>query len=212
MLPSTEGGNHWLFTGYDHDQLHDRRSTLLDGHPQAAFVSFGTVRAGTDEPQSAQVIAFTDHEPFRAWADRRWRRRGADYEALKERIGDGLLRLADQHLPGLADLVDYCELSTPLTVTSMAGHPQGAIYGTPLTPQALQQRQNRPTTPVAGLTLAGADAASLGVCGAMTGGILAAASILGPIGYPRILRAARHAPQGRPVETEAVARTPAMTG
>lgn len=194
---ATEGGNHWLFTGYDHDQLHSHRSSLLDGHAQAAFVSFGTVRSGIDDPHSAQVIAFTDHAPFQTWADQRWRRRGSDYDELKQRIGDALLRLADEHLPGLAALVDYREVATPLTVTSMAGHPQGAIYATPITPQALRQRRNRPTTPVSGLTLAGADAATLGIGGAMMGGVLAAASTLGPLGYPRILRAARHAPQDR---------------
>lgn len=212
VLPSTEGGNHWLFTGYDHDQLHDRRATLLDGHAQAAFVSFGTVRAGTDGPHTAEVIAFTDAEPFQTWADRRWRRRGPDYDTLKERIGDGLLHLADQHLPGLADLVDYRELSTPLTVTSMAGHPHGAIYGAPITPEALRERRNSPTTPVPGLTLAGADAASLGVSGAMMGGVLAAASLLGPIGYPRILHAAKNAPQDHTPQPKTITRTPALTG
>ena len=210
VLPSTEGGNHWLFTGYDHDVLHDRRSTLLDGHAQAAFVSFGTVRAGTDEPHAAQIIAFTEAAPFRAWADRRWRRRGEDYEALKRRIGGALLRLADEHLPGLADLVDYEEVATPLTVTSMAGHPGGAIYGRPITPASLRQRRNRPTTPVGGLTLAGADAASLGVGGAMMGGVLAAADVLGPLGYPRILRAARRAPQDVGAAQRSSSRTSAV--
>lgn len=210
-LPSVDGGSHWLFAGWDHDQLHDERDRLLAGDPQATFVSFGSVHAGDDRPHTAQLLAFSDHTPFERWAGQRWRRRGRDYDRLKTRMGDGLVRFADQHLPGLADLVDYVEVATPVTVTSMTGHPGGAVYGTPVAPRSLLHGRPGPTTPVPGLTLAGADVAFLGVAGSMMGGVLAAASILGSTGFPRVIRAAAHAPQDVTRTQQTDTRSPALT-
>ena len=39
--------------------------------------------------------------------------RGPEYFALKERIARGMLELAESAAPGLAELVDYVETSTP---------------------------------------------------------------------------------------------------
>lgn len=211
-LPSTEGANHYLFGGYDHDETYARRSSLLDGDTDSAFVSFGSVRAGVDGPHTAQVMTFSDFAPFQRWADGKWRRRGSDYDQLKVRMGEGLVRLADEHLPGLADLVDYVEVATPLTVTTMTGHLRGAIYGVPVTPGALRHGRPGPTTPVPGLTLAGADVAYHGVVGAMMGGAFGAASILGSTGFPRILRAAARAPQDVDQQRQEGSRPPPPSG
>lgn len=202
----TSGENHWVFTGYDHDGAFGARDRLLDGDPVAGFVSFPSVRAGHTDAHTAEVIAFADYEPFARWQDRRWRRRGGDYEVLKERIGDGLLGLADRHIPGLADLATYREVSTPLSVEHLGGHPRGGIYGVPATPDAFVTPDLGPRTPVRGLLLSGADAASVGVVGALMGGAFAAATAMGVTGFPRIARAASRAPSaGPPRDMEPVA-------
>lgn len=210
-LPSVDGGNRWLFAGWDHDQLHNDRGRLLEGEPNAALVNFGSVHARGGGPHTAQVLALADYGPFARWASGRWRRRGRDYDQRKTRMGDALVRFADEHLPGLADLVDYVEVATPITVTSMAGHPLGSVYGTPITPRSLHDGRPGPTTPVEGLTLAGADVAFPGVVGAMMGGVLGAASILGVAGFPRIIRAAAHAPQDTRAHIEEEAGTLSLT-
>jgi all-trans-retinol 13,14-reductase len=53
------------------------------------------------------------------------------------------------------------------------------MYGIPFTPERLRLRWLQPRTPVAGLFLTGADALVPGMAGAMMGGVISAAAILG---------------------------------
>ena len=74
----------------------------------------------------------------------------------------------------------YAELSTPLTVEHFTSHPAGRFYGLPGSPSAIARHQSAFGTPSPGLFLTGSDAASLGVPGAMFGGLAAASQVLGP--------------------------------
>jgi phytoene dehydrogenase-like protein len=118
-------------------------------------------------------------------------RRGEEYAALKERIGEGLLGLVEQHHPGLSDLVEYREVSTPLTTEELTGHPGGQIYGMPATPERIRNRWVPVRTEIPGLLLTGADVCSPGVAGALMGGAFAAGVVMGAKGLPEIFSAAR---------------------
>ena len=76
-------------------------------------------------------------------------------------------------------LVTYAELSTPLTVEHYTSHPAGRFYGLPGTPERYRSAAFGVRTPIPGLYLTGSDAASLGVPGAMFGGLAAASRVLG---------------------------------
>ena len=80
---------------------------------------------------TAEVIAFLRPEAFAAWRGSATGRRGRDYLELKNRIGEGLLNLADSAVPGLKALARYGEVSTPLTIEAFTSHPSGAFYGLP---------------------------------------------------------------------------------
>jgi all-trans-retinol 13,14-reductase len=71
------------------------------------------------------------------------------------------------------------ELSTPHSTRRFTGHPHGEIYGLAATPAFFEDRALRPRTPVRGLYLTGADICTLGVGGALFGGMLSAAAVLG---------------------------------
>jgi len=75
--------------------------------------------------------------------------------------------------------IDIAELSTPLSTRHFAGFAQGEIYGLAATPERFAARDLRPRTEVPGLYLTGADASTLGVAGALHGGLFAASIILG---------------------------------
>jgi all-trans-retinol 13,14-reductase len=55
----------------------------------------------------------------------------------------------------------------------------GEIYGVAATPERLALRELGARTPICGLYLTGQDAASLGVIGAMFGGVVCASVVLG---------------------------------
>ena len=135
------------------------------------------------------MVTFVPHDAFTAWQDGRWRKRGEDYDALKKRLADRMLEQLLRHMPGLRPMVAYAELSTPLSTEHFTRAPFGAIYGIEPTPERFQNRWLRPRTPIRGLFLSGSDVATVGVMGAMVGGVLAAvaAEPVQALGYLRSL-------------------------
>jgi phytoene dehydrogenase-like protein/NAD(P)H-flavin reductase len=196
------GENFWINAGFDHDAAAVQSDALLAGEPRGIYVSFPSIKSGEERFHTAEIIAFVDSHAFDAWRERPRGQRGADYSALKERIGAGLLRLAETAIPGLTALVDYSELSTPLTVEHYTSHPGGQFYGLPATPQRFRSRLTGPATPVPGLFLAGQDAGCLGIVGAMMGGMAASCQVLGARGYPMIQAALKTLAMRVPVASE----------
>lgn len=188
--PATEfgvkGENLWIFSDFDHDAARARGHETLDGRPRNLYVSFPSLKNPEAVGHTAEIITFVDYAHFERWAAQPWKRRDADYLALKDRISEGLLRLADAHCPGLADAVVWKELSTPLSVEHFTAHPRGAIYGLPMTKERLELPGLGVHTPIKGLFLSGADASSMGIFGALMGGVAAAGAIDGALGFFRI--------------------------
>jgi all-trans-retinol 13,14-reductase len=199
------GANQWLFTGFDLDALCAERDRVAEGAAPAAFVSFPSLNDTSQPNHTAIIVAPTSRSLFAPWAGLSWKRRGPDYEALKQTICEALLRLVEQRIPGFRDLVTYAELATPLTFEHFTGHGGGAIYGMPAVPQRfVGPAAPGPLTPVPGLLLAGSDAFTSGIAGAAVGGALAAGQLLGPGGVGRLLAAVhqRGAARTRPAASD----------
>ena len=192
-----QGENYWLFGSYDHDDLYARRNTLADGQAVSAFVSFPSLKNPYAETHTAEIIALMDAAPFAAWADQPWKRRGLEYEAFKERISCALLDFTEQCLPGFKDLIEYWELSTPLSTENFTGFRGGEIYGIPATPTRYRLDWLGARTPIPNMYLAGADAAILGVIGALMGGVLAVSVSSDDAGrFMKIMKEARQYSEG----------------
>jgi all-trans-retinol 13,14-reductase len=196
------GENHWIYDGYDHDALFRRRAGLLEGQPSGCYLSMPSLKDPAAGAHTAEIISFLDYEAVGAWRNKPWRNRGEEYEGLKSRLAAGLLDFVDRRYPGFKALVDYCEVSTPLTVETFTGHPQGSAYGVPATPQRFRLPYLNVVTPVRNLYLTGADVASLGIVGAMMGGVATSARLLGVCGLFRIFAAAGRSARepARPVQ------------
>ncbi len=201
------GANHWYFNSYDHDATRERWADVLTGDPPGAYLSFPSLKDPEAQRHTAEIIAFVEHSAFEEWADEQWKRRGPAYDQLKERISDGLLDLVERHHPGFRDLVAYRELSTPLTIEAFTGHRGGGIYGLAATPQRIKDQLVPARTEISGLYIAGSDAFSPGVAGAMMGGVFAAGAVMGARGFPTIMGAAR-SPRPSRVETPVASTRP----
>lgn len=190
------GANHWFYESFDHDANAASAHRAIEGHPTGAYLSFPSLKDPQATRHTAEIITMADYDVFADWAGAAWKRRGEDYDALKERIADGLLAVVEREFPGFGDLVAYREVSTPLTIEDFTGHRRGQIYGIEATPERIRSQLVPALTEIEGLYLAGADVCSPGVAGAMMGGVFAVASILGAQGFPRIMaRAKREAEQ-----------------
>jgi all-trans-retinol 13,14-reductase len=195
------GENYWINADFEHDDVEAHTAQILAGEPRHAYLSFPSAKSGDDRFHTAEIIAMVKPAAFAAWRGSVSGDRGRDYDELKDRIADGLLRLAETAAPGFSALVAYRELSTPLTVEHFTSHPAGRFYGLPTRPARYRSSPLGASTPVPGLYLTGADVASLGIVGAMTGGVAAASHVLGPLGFLRIMAKA-----GRP-KAPSLART-----
>jgi all-trans-retinol 13,14-reductase len=191
------GENRWLFAGLDHDELFARRNALLAGEATTAYLSFPSLKDPQARAHTAEIIAPLDHAGLGAWTELPWKRRGSDYEAVKETVSDALLSFVESRHPGFGDLVEFRELATPLSVQHFAAHPHGAIYGLPAVPERYTTRGLGISTPVKGLLLTGSDVAVHGIVGAMMGGVGTAAHILGGAAFPRIMARAQRGASGR---------------
>jgi all-trans-retinol 13,14-reductase len=103
--------------------------------------------------------------------------RDAGYAAFKDLLTRGLLAQFNEHFPALAPMVQLVEASTPITVAIYTGAEHGAMYRLATTPRRFLSPSLRPRTPIGDLLLAGQDACTPGVTGAMMGGLMAAASL-----------------------------------
>jgi all-trans-retinol 13,14-reductase len=180
-LPKT---NLWLYPGFDHDAnveafAQDPEAPLpvvYTSFPSAKDPSFGERYPGR---ATVELITLAPFEQFARWKDEPWRRRGDEYEALKQRLTERMLRRLEQQLPGLSEQIDVAELSTPLSTRHFANYERGEIYGLEHSPGRFAERALRPRTPIRGLFLTGQDVATCGIAGALASGYLTASAILG---------------------------------
>ena len=187
--PRTKGFdecNYWIYSRLDHDV----QARYRDGEPDridGCFVSFGSLRNPDQVPHTAQLISFCHESDWSEFRDSAWMKRGEEYEERKAKIAEAMLSYVEQRMPGLREMVDYQELSTPLTVKSFTAHAGGAVYGQACDANRLFRDHWRIGTSLKNLYLTGSDVGTPGVNGAMMAGVMTAAKILGPLGMTRIM-------------------------
>jgi len=183
------GENYWVYASFDHEQIFSERNELLRGKVGHVYLSFPSLKNPDANAHTAEVIAFIDHEPFKQWANQRWKNRDQAYEDLKDRIAEALIDFTENHVKGFKELIDYKELATPLSTVSMMGHAKGSIYGMPVTPERYKLKWLGARTPIRNLYLTGVDTIVHGFVGGMLGGTLTAGIVMGaPLGILKILR------------------------
>jgi phytoene dehydrogenase-like protein len=185
-----QGENYWIFSSFDHNQMCASRDDLLEGRAPMAYLSFPSLKDPRAQSHTAEIVAPFSYRALEAFREEPWRRRGTDYESAKGLITQALLDLVEKQHPGFRELVAYAELATPLSFEFFTGAPSGTIYGYPATPDRFRKTWLKPKTPIRNLYLTGADAAVLGVMGALMGGVATASTLLGPMGFIEIMRSA----------------------
>ncbi len=181
-----KGENHWIFTSYDHNSIFNNSDSYEKIH--SAFVSFPSLKNPEAKSHTAEIINFSSFENLKNWKDTKWMKRGDEYENFKTSYSKMLLEFVEKSIPGLTELVDYAELSTPLTMEYFTKWKNGSFYGIPVTPERYKYKWITPKTPVKNLYLTGTDAATLGVIGGMMGGLLSTSVVVGGMSMMRIMK------------------------
>jgi all-trans-retinol 13,14-reductase len=113
------------------------------------------------------------------WGETRWQRRGDEYDALKQRLSGRLRAELERQVPAAVGNIACAELSTPVSTHHFMNYGHGEIYGIASTPVRFAVRGLGARTPIRGLYLTGQDVSSLGVVGALYGGVISASVALG---------------------------------
>jgi all-trans-retinol 13,14-reductase len=182
-----KGTNLWVCPSFDHDANVERFAREFPGDANAPFPAVYLSFPSAKDPafqrrypgrSTVEVITMAPYAAFAGWGDSRWKRRGEEYDALKERLSARLLAELERQAPSVAGNIAHAELSTPLTTRHFMNYGSGEIYGVAATPARYGLRELGARTPIRGLYLTGQDVASLGVVGALFGGVVSASAAL----------------------------------
>ena len=177
------GANKWCQWYYDQ---WDMEVATWPVHPDepvgevpVLFCSFPSLKdpdhdAGPELRHTGEAISFVPWESFQKWEGTRWKKRGESYDNFKKELTQKLLEEYLSHYPELEPLIDYAEISTPVTTAHFTDALEGSIYGLHTEPARFLDPAIGPKTGVKGLFLGGQDASAPGVVGALSGGVLAA--------------------------------------
>ncbi|MBT3250628.1 MAG: NAD(P)/FAD-dependent oxidoreductase [Candidatus Marinimicrobia bacterium] len=175
-----KGENHWIYKSFDHEENFGSRNDIINGKVSGAYVSFPSMKTDHLEGHTIEIISFADCEPFYQWKDESWNKRGEDYEKLKTKIADAMLDFVESYYPGLRKIIDFQEISTPLSNEFFTSHHNGTIYGIPAVPERFKAKWINHRTPIKNLLMVGADTTTgPGIFPALVSGILAASIVLG---------------------------------
>jgi len=178
------GTNLWIYPGYDHDENVRRFAADYTAPFPAVYISFPSAKDpdfARRHPGKSTIEAITmlPFDAFARWSSARWKHRSLEYEQLKQQFTARLLEELQRQVPQVAGHIEHAELSTPVTTRHFMNYERGEIYGIAATPARYALRALGARTPIRNLYLTGQDVASLGVVGALYGGVISASAALG---------------------------------
>lgn len=182
-LPSS---NMWVTPDIHFDEMLSKTKHNLLESDFPMFIGFPCVKDSTWSERfpgksTAVVILMSDYSDFKKWTDNPFNKRSRDYTEYKNRISEYILTKGlFKHFPHLEQHLSYVKLGTPLTFNHFIGSMEGECYG--MDNNNIRFQCNdwlRPNTPIENLFITGQDMMTMGVTGALMGGVITAHSILG---------------------------------
>ena len=168
------------YSDYDINKLYKRWPAST---PPEVFPMFFITSPSVKDPEGGhapegyhtlEIITGMSYELFKRWAKLPSMKRGEEYKALKETIGERLITAAEQYIPTLSQHIDFVEYATPLSNEYWVNAVRGGNYGPDQTPdQVGTGRFITFTAGIPGLFLAGAGTMGGGVMACVESGIVA---------------------------------------
>ncbi|MDP3353787.1 MAG: NAD(P)/FAD-dependent oxidoreductase [Flavobacteriaceae bacterium] len=182
QLPKT---NYWIYPkDGDHDTCVERYLNDLNEEFPVVYISFPSAKDPDwsnryPGKSTIDIITLIPYETFEKWSETPWKKRGDDYELIKENIAQRLLKELYKQVPQVEGKVSCYELSTPLTTQHFVNYKKGEIYGLDHSPSRFRQSFLKPRTPIQNFYLTGQDIVTAGVGGALFSGVLTSMAITG---------------------------------
>ena len=102
-----EGTNLWVYPSFDHDANVERFARDINAPLPGVYLSFPSAKDPDFQRRhpgksTVEAIAMLPYAAFDRWEETRWKRRGDDYDALKEGLGARLLAELKRQAPSVA--------------------------------------------------------------------------------------------------------------
>jgi all-trans-retinol 13,14-reductase len=177
-------GNIWIYPDYDHDKTFATYLADQNADFPLVYISFPSFKdpewdSNYSGKSTIDVIVPASYEWFQKWKDEPWRKRGEEYNELKEKISKQLLDSIYKYVPEVKGKIDYYELSTPLSTEYFNNYQRGELYGIDHNPERFSEKWMKPKSPIDNLFITGQDILFAGVASALTSGAMTATEMLG---------------------------------
>ena len=96
---------------------------------KGVMISARVPEDGSDNLRQIDLLTPMPWHECQAWAETKVGRRGEDYKAFCQQKTKECIRLAEQYIPALRELVEPRYTSTPLTYRDYLGSPEGGAFG-----------------------------------------------------------------------------------
>jgi len=158
---------------------------MVDSGAMLQFVGFPSAKdpeAAAKHPGKSTCVIISEAKEswFGPWREARQGRRGRDYEDLKHRFQEGMIKGLLKSFPQLEGRIEYVEMASPLSNVHYLN--RAASYGLQHPPSRYTVTEGlRPGClgGVEGMWITGQDVTTNGFAGALMGGVLTAHGILG---------------------------------
>ena len=134
---------------------------------------------GSKYVQQVDLLTPMNWSECEQWSHTEVGRRGEDYKAMKKRVADECITLAERFIPGLRDRITGCYTSTPLTYRNYTLTPEGSAYGLRKDFRNPMITLLSPRTPIPNLLLTGQNLMLHGLHGVTITALFTCAEVLG---------------------------------
>lgn len=134
---------------------------------------------GSKYVQQVDLLTPMNWSECEQWSHTEMGRRGEDYKAMKKRVADECITLAERFIPGLRDRITGCYTSTPLTYRNYTLTPEGSAYGLRKDFRNPMITLLSPRTPIPNLLLTGQNLMLHGLHGVTMTALFTCAEVLG---------------------------------
>tara|TARA_B100000945_G_scaffold3098_1_gene2610 strand:- start:84 stop:1661 length:1578 start_codon:yes stop_codon:yes gene_type:complete len=174
--------NLWIYPSYNHDENVKSFIENPNSELPLVYISFPSAKDNDFINKNLQyatmeVVSVANWSDYSKWKDLPWKKRGKEYEELKEKITNSLLSVVYKNVSGIEKFIDYSELSTPLSVSNLANYSKGELYGIDHTPNRFGEKWLKPRSDIKNLFLTGQDITTVGVTSALFSGLITASAI-----------------------------------
>jgi len=182
--------NYWIYESTAHEFYVEPDKLNTADKIEGVYFSICSFRDPSKKKHSAQIVSFNQQDHWKEFLGTSWMKRGAEYEKKKQVVANALIDFVSEEVPQIRDLIEYQELSTPLSVENFTQHSKGMIYGQLCDRNRLFRDSWSIRTSVKNLYLTGTDIGTPGVGSALMTGVMTAGFLMGVFGMWKLFNAA----------------------